>query len=629
MEDDRLWGKSQIPDAKIITQNNYLGNEKLLQKGSVMELLPEHILEYKRCRESIEYFAENYYTILVKGTQKELMQLWPIQREALQFFQDHNRVVLNASRQTSKTTMVVLFILWKLIFSDGIQQIGLLGNKYELAKLNLKKVQESFEDLPYFLKPFVEKCNESVIILDNKCLCRITSTSSTAFRGSTITSLIIDEAAFINANGQSGLDEEIMQSLTPTLEAAGDDSFCILISTPFGMNNVFARYFFKAKKYQKLLRDKPDATDEDKKGIKTKYKPFEILWSDHPKRDQDWYDDRIIEMGSEQAFFVEFGGSFDLGSNQKKLYDNDFKKEVESDKEDPMFTQTKDLSDVNDPRDKSLKVWEYAEPNHIYSAGVDVAEGVGGCSSTICITDITDLYDTKQVAEYACDSILVEDFALVCIDIFNRYNQCYATVENNGKGGGELITLLKKFHQYPKLICYHHDEKARDAMNKNGQVGITNHHNTKKKVISNVRHFINSRKRGGIRVKTITIRSEKLLEEMDTFIRHEGSGSGNGNWKRESQSVYDDRVDAFCYSLFPLHHDIVERYFNLSEPKFDDAMKPFHIVSEKMKGNGDTRREQMALPANNTTVNVSIYFGSSNTPINNPEDSDLDWLRNF
>ena len=630
MDTERLWGEGKVRDAKIITKNTYLGNENILQKGSVLEITPEHIVEFNKCKASIEYFAENYYTILVKGTQKELMKLWPIQRQALQYFQDNNRVVLNASRQTSKTTMVVLFILWKLLFSDGIQQIGLLGNKFELAKLNLKKVQESFEELPYFLKPFVEKFNESVLELDNKCLCRITSTSSTAFRGSTITSLIIDEAAFINANGQTGLDEEIMQSLTPTLDAAGKDSFCILISTPFGMNNVFAKTFFKAKKYSEVLKEKGDSvTDADVKGIKTDFRHFEILWSDHPERDQKWYDNKIIEMGSVHAFHVEFGGSFSLGSKLVKLYNNDYKKELEEDAIDPLFTQNKDLSDVNDPEDASLKIWEYARPDRIYSAGVDVAEGVGECSSTISVLDITDLYNITQVAEYACNTVLVEDFALVCLDVFNRYNQCYATVENNGKGGGELISLLKNSHKYPKLIAYHHDKKARSAMKKNRQFGVTNHHNTKKIIISNVRYFLNNRKKDGQRVKSITIRSYELLTEMDTFIRHEGVGSGNGKWARENQAVYDDRVDAFNLALLPLHSNLVEDYYTLLDPKFDDAMKPIHIMSEKITGKIDTRREQITLPANRTTHSPTIYFGNSVTVTPQYTKEENEWLTNF
>ena len=141
IENQVLWGDTQIPDARVITPNWIGDNEQLPQKGTEIEFLPEHYVEYKKCKDSIHYFAENYYTITVGGNEKELMKLWKIQKEALDSFIEHNRVVMNSSRQTSKTTLVVLFILWNLLFGDGLQKIGLLGNKYDLAKLNLDKVK--------------------------------------------------------------------------------------------------------------------------------------------------------------------------------------------------------------------------------------------------------------------------------------------------------------------------------------------------------------------------------------------------------------------------------------------------------------------------------------------------------
>lgn len=611
MVEEKLWGDNKIPDAIILKGEYYLGNERLLQDGSVLELTPEHYEEWMKCKNSIEYFAENYYTIITGGTQKSLMKLWPIQRKALRYFQKHNRVVLNASRQTSKTTMIVLFILWKLLFSDGIQKIGLLGNKFELAKLNLKKVQEAFEDLPFFIKPFVKKYNESVIELENECLVKISSTSSDAFRGHTINSLIIDEAAFINNGGQVGLDERIMQSLMPTLDASGDDSFCILISTPYGMNNVFAKYYFKAKKFE----------ETGDKEYQTKFKHFEILWSDHPDRDQDWYDAKVIEMGSEHAFYVEFGGSFSMGSKITRMYDNEIKKEIEQYMSDPLFTQNKNLEVDNDPEDTALKIWEYPQRGRIYVAGVDVSEGVGECSSTIEILDITNLYDIRQVAEYACNTILVEEFAHVCMELFNRYNECWATIENNGKGGGELISLLKHSYKYRKLVTYHFDRKKRNAMIANDQYGVVSHHNSKKICISNIRHFLNVR-------KCIKIRSEDLLREMDTFIRHEGTGSGNGTWSRENQSVYDDRVDAFNWAIFILHKNLVEDYFILADPKYDTAIKPIKIIKETLTSEGDPRREHLTIPENQRAPEISIYFGGV-TQNNYFPQNNSNFLENF
>ena len=613
MDDQVLWGDSQVPDARIITPNWYGDNENLPQQGSQVELLPEHLIELKKCKESIHYFAENYYTITVGGNEKQLMKLWDIQSDALTFFQENNRIVMNSSRQTSKTTLVVLFVLWNLIFGEGLQVIGMLGNKYELAKLNLSKVKEAYEYLPMFMKPHIERWNEQSIKFTSGNECKITSTSSTSFRGSTLTSLVIDEAAFVNEGGKADLDKEILQSLLPTLDAMGlgdsdDNSFCILVSTPYGMNNEFARLYHQAKEYME--------TQNPKK--RTPFRAFEMLWSDHPKRDQQWFEDKVAEMGSEEAFYVEFGGSFTMGDGAKRAIDNEIKNFIKENYiQDPILTQTKLLDYNNDEDDQSFKIWKFPERGRIYSAGVDVAEGVDGCYSTIEIFDITNLDRIEQVAEYRNNLISTAEFALVCLKVFNAYNQCWASVEQNNSGR-EVIYSLVMAHGYRKLTRYHTNATGLKRMKENDEFGIISHNSSKNKSVSNFRHFLNT-------AKCVIIRSATLLAELDGFIQEMGQ-SNNWKWHKQGGSdSYDDTVDAFSWCLFPLHSQHVRDYYDVEE--FNQYSKPISILGEVWVGM-DHRRDNIGMPINQNGNTPSIYTDQGALGFDQPA-FDLDWLQNF
>ena len=630
--DIQLWGDSQIADAVVVAENWYGDNERLPQTGTILHFLPEHGIEYQKCKESIHYFAENYYTITVGGNKKEVMKLWDIQKRALDFFKANNRVVMNSSRQTSKTTLVVLFVLWNLIFGEGQQNIGLLGNKFDLAKLNLDKVKEAYENLPLFLKPLIDRWNEKKILFINGNECKITSTSSDSFRGSTLTSLVIDECAFVNEGGKKDLDKDILQSLLPTLDAMGlgetpDNSFCILVSTPYGMNNEFARQYHKARAYEDEGFPEVDESDPNAKESKnaTNFRAFEMLWSDHPLRDDRWFRKKIVEMGSEEAFYVEFGGSFTMGDGAKRAIDNDVKEfQKDNNISKPIFTQTKLLDIDNDIDDDSLKIWEFPDRDRIYIAGVDIAEGTENCFSTVQVLDITDLGDIKQVAEYRNNTISVTEFPLVCLRIFNAYNQCFASIEHNSSGR-EVISSLVNAHGYTKLVRYHTNTEGLKRMVKNGEFGIVSHNSSKNKAVSNMRHFLNT-------VRCITLRSDTLLRELDGFIQVMGK---NNNWKWGKQGgsdSYDDTVDAFFWALLPLHAQLVETYYNIDE--FNKYSKPINILSE-VYTHTDHRKDNARMPINSSKIRTSIYTNDGSiTDYNGNEvigeqPFDIEWLQNF
>lgn len=605
----KLWGASQTPDAVVLVEDFDGTNRNIPLKNIVLAYNADHIVEIQRCKygykgqSGVEYFAENYYEITV-GVSRDLMELWPIQKEALRFFQNNQRVVMNAARQTSKSTLIRLYTLWTLCFSDDQQAIGMLANKFTTAKKSLKELKRAYEALPLFIKPAVRQTNESLFSLENNNLIRIESTNADALRGDTLTSLIIDEAAFINRGKTDGLDEEIMQSLLPTLDAAGDKSFCILISTPYGRNNVFAKLYHNSK---------DDVRDKRTGKPVTPFKHFEMLWSDHPARDDAWYIKTLSEMGHEK-FAIEFGGSFDLGSGLKKIIDapvRDFM--VDNCIQDPIMTQNWDLSVIDDLDDQSLKIWELPQEGHIYTAGSDIAEGTGNCDSTVEIFDITDLYDIRQVAEYKNNEITTPDYTLVCLKLFNTYNGCFAGVEGNNVGR-EVLEPLVKTHNYTNLYQIRPEKGSHQAMIKKGEYGFWSHNNTKKEAVTNARYFLNTR-------KCVTIRSKELLRQMDSFVPHKGKNN-NVNWAAENSSVKDDLVDAFNIALSGLHNKYVESYFTLTDPKFDSHSKPIKIAKQRKIN----KRDGMTININIDQTFISVY---TNDSVGQPPADNWDWLNSF
>ena len=634
MEDNTLWGLSQVPDAEVI-HGNYEGtNTRVPKIGTQLSMTREHVVELMRCKDDIKYFAEHYYTINV-GAKRELMQLWDIQKDALDHLENNKRVVINASRQTSKSTLLRLYLLHRLIFSSGQENIGMIANVFTFAKIFLKELKESYEYLPNFIKPNVLEYNMEKIVFANEngstgSSIIVQASGPNALRGTALTCVCIDEAAFINSGSKEKLDELILASVTPTLEAVDNNpdspvkSSFIMVSTPYGRDGVFASKYFEAEAHQKLIEEGKSESEIRELGKWSPWRKFDILWSDHPARGDQWYENKVAEIG-ERDFKIEFGGSFELGDSAPTIVS----KETVDVLEDgcivpPISTMNETLTETDHQHDKSFRVWVRPVKGRIYHAGVDVAEGVGGCYSTIEILDITDLKNIEQVAEYQSNSISPEDFAMVCVTLFNSYNQCWASVEKNNIGK-LLINLIANIHGYTKLVTLNASDKTTERDEGDKAYGINSHNNTKTYGVSAMKYYLNNTEQIG----NLKIHSEKLLDEMKTFVKTDSKNS-NVKWGRSSKDVHDDLVDAFMWCIMALHNKVVDRYYNLTFEGFNSKGYPIQIESAKYKNLGDGDRNSLFI---NQQKNANtMIFLSENEGFDGGitiHDPDMDWLQNM
>ena len=144
-------------------------------------------------------------------------------------------------------------------------------------------------EMDYSLKVYdvidVEDCNTFLITADN------IKVSNCCY---------IDEMAFIDN------DVEFYTSTYPVI-TSGSKTKVIITSTPNGMNLFY-----------KIWTDSVNGENE--------YKNYKVHWSEHPKRNQDWADIQIRQLG-QAKFDVEFNSlSFETKVN---IYANDKEEQLE------------------------------------------------------------------------------------------------------------------------------------------------------------------------------------------------------------------------------------------------------------------------------------------------------------
>ncbi len=499
----------------------YLNNENLPSQTTEFEWTPEMVLELKKCKQDIVYFAEKFFYIVDQNIgKKTIIKLYKAQKRVLKSLKRNSRVALCSSRQIGKTTLMTIFALYETCFEDD-KAVLIVANKEKTAKQTLDRIRTAYELLPNWIKPALKEYTKTRIKFANDSTIDISSTSSSTARGITASVLIIDEAAFIPPH----LMEQFHESVIPIVSAI-KNSKIFLISTPNGTHNIFYDTFTKAER-----------------GI-NQWKAEKIDWWEVPGRDEIWRQKAISDIGSEEAFDREFGNKFiETGESavDKTLLD------VMKRQCNPPTIINKDF----------YKVWKAPEKGHIYIFGVDVSDGVGSNASVIEIIDITDLTNIEQVAEYCNNKIEPYHFAKEIFDITHQWGMPYIMVERNSMGG-QVVDALIYTHKYSKLVAYNADKNDVE------KYGVYSHTNSKYESVTNMRYFMNS-------LQAVKINSIALIQELETFVKYP-----NGTWKKQGgDNVFDDRVMSFIWALFILHGPIIERYFNVLE--YDTRGKPLKI----------------------------------------------------
>mgnify|MGYP003639316973 CR=1 FL=1 len=451
----------------------------------------EVIKEIVKSGKDPTYFITNYCKI--SHPQRGLIpfKTYDFQDQLLEDFNDHRFNVVLKARQLGISTVTAAYIVWMMLFHKD-KNILVIATKLQTATNVVRKVKRIMKTLPAWLRiSEISIDNRTSFELGNGSQIKASSTSSDAGRSESLSLLVIDEAAHVEA-----LDE-LWAALYPTLSTGGR---CIALSTPNGVGNWFHKTCI-------------DADSNANNFYITK-----LLWDAHPDRDQLWYDKETKNM-SKRQIAQELECNFNV-SGETVVHPDDLEYY---------------LKGVTAPKyrtgfDRNYWIWEEYQEGSSYLISADIARGDGQDNSAFHIFKLETL---EIVAEYI-GKPNPDDYANMLYDAGKEYGGCMIVGENNNIGFAVLNKLIEKGYNN----VYHSTKSSHDYVDSlaaqwqsNVVPGFTTSSKTRPLVIAKMEEFM--------RNKIVKINSSRLLAEMKTFIWHNGK-------PQAMRSYNDDLVMSFA-----------------------------------------------------------------------------------
>ena len=494
----------------------YLGNKNLPVPETNFEWTPEMVEDLERCRKSILHFAKFFYIVnLDEG--KQAIKLYPYQKRILKALVDDRFNVVLASRQIGKTTILTIFALWMVCFTDDYRVL-LIANKEGTAINIFKRIRLAYEMLPNYLKPGVINYAKTGIELANGSSIGISTTTSDAARGESINCLLLDEAAFIPSEFMNDFWESVFPVIT-----ASKRSKVFMLSTPNGVGNLFYTTYTEAVKGANGWHSE------------------RVDWWEVPGRDEKWKEMTIRALGSQEAFDQEYGNQF--RSAGETPVDEVQLRTMEAEARDPILVD----------EEGTYKIYKERQELHFYTIGVDTGEGIGRANTVAQILDITDLTNIEQVAVYANNKLDPHHFAGVLVEKAREWGSPPLLIERNNCGA-QVVDALVHTHQYEGIVKYTPSMGTfTEKIETERRLGIFAHTNSKYNSMSNFRYWMNV-------LRCIKIYDKETIAEFRTYVRQ-----ANGVWKKQSDRYLDDRIEALIWAIFCLDGKVVEQYYEVIE----------------------------------------------------------------
>jgi len=516
--------------------------------------------EFVKCASDPTYFMRKYYMIQHPTRGRQRFDLYPFQEKTLTLLQKNDYVIINKSRQLGISTLVSAISLWMMLFNKD-KNILVVATTQATAKNMVTKVRFAYQNLPTWLKIGAQEDNRLSLRLVNGSQIKAVSGAGDATRSEAVSLLIMDEAAFIDRI------DDIFTAAQQTLATGGR---CIALSTPNGVGNWFHKTYTKAQKRE------------------NNFLPISLPWTVHPERDQTWRDQQTKELGVRNAAQE---CDCDFATSGATVID-------------PEIMTWYEMNMISEPverrlMDKSLWIWEYADPIKHYALVADVARGDGADYSAFHVIDIETV---TQVAEFKAQ-IDTREFANVLLSVANEYNQALLVVENANIGWDVLQTLIERgytnIHYSHRMETDSSFEKYIDRYDKNaGMVpGFTMTHKSRPLVIERLRDFVEN--------KVCSIRSVRLLEELRVFIWKNGK-------QQAMQGYNDDLVISFATAM----------YLRETSLRFKKTMDNLTVATLNSYNKSSTQQTTYL----NTYTNQSNPWQLSYYTANGEQKEDLTWL---
>ena len=473
------------------TTNRYLRNPTLRRANARVLLPKEAKREWKKCRDSIEYFAENYATLIHIDYGAVRVKLRDYQRELIRHIEKHRLTINTLTRQVGKSVVVAGIIIAHYAIFNESKRIGIIAHEKKLAADNLAKAKLIIQNLPEFLQPGVVRWNMGSVELENGCIIEAYAAEADSVRGQSFALLYLDEVAFIDSKNW----KEMWKAIYPVI-SSGRESKIIMTSTPNGPNH-----------YGDLWKNAI-------KGV-SKFKPFKTIWN--CVKERLYTDDGVFDDGEEWKQSQIADSSID-----------DFKQEHEGEFNGTQgtlidgFKLIKMYERADDPihhdRNNGVKVYDKPKEGNTYIMTVDVAEGRNMDYSSFSIIDVTQK-PFKQVVVFNNNRVSPIVLPAILFKWATKYNEAFVLVELNANGL-MVATDLQMDLEYENII----------PLNGNSDIdiGIKTTKRTKAIGCSTLKDLVEQ--------DVLNIVCKDTLNQLMKFVQ-----KGN-SWANENDSDHDDIV---------------------------------------------------------------------------------------
>lgn len=439
------------------------------------------------------YFIRKYVKIQhpVRGLID--FEMFDYQDDLIKDYQNNRFNIVLKARQLGISEITAAFAAWLMLFHRD-KNILVMASKAETAKNIIRKVQTCIKNLPKWLMlGEADIDNKMSVELSNGSRIKAIATTGDAGRSEAVSLLIVDEAAFIDRFG------ELWTGLYPTVQAGGR---AIILSTPNGVGN----------KYHQLYVDANNGEND--------FFSTELMWWRHPDRISDLEDDTFRPGFKTSSWFRNEIKSANMGAREvaqelECAFNASGDTVLSGEAIEQLHNGTLDPVERKH-WDRNLFVWWPRQVGRRYFITADPARGDGKDFSAAHVWDIDSM---EQQAEY-CGRVPTDEFARILCDLGNEYDKALLVVENNTIGMACL--------EHIKLLAYENVYYSCKGDNKPGMVvntywgaadtgfvpGFTTSQKTRPLIISKLEEYI--------RNKTMTIRSERFVEELSTFIWNNG-----------------------------------------------------------------------------------------------------------
>ena len=439
--------------------------------GEENEYTLEQFEELEKCSKDPVHFIQTYCRIQhpVRGAIN--FDLYDYQVEMIEAYLHKKSVVVLSARQTGKSTVSSMFLLWFAMFHFD-KTILIASNKNSGAMEMISRIQYAYQHVPSWLKPGVTEdgWNKHSMKFDNESRILSEATSENSGRGMSISLLYLDEFAFVPNN----IADEFWTSITPTLATGGD---CIMSSTPNGDINIFAQIWRGA-----LV---------DVNG----FYPIEVKWDQPPGRGEEFKEEQIAKLGERrwrQEYECEFLSSDALLIDSLVLIN--------------LSKAIKDITPEYQMRD--VVFWKKPTKGKTYLVGVDPSTGSG---NDFTVIEVVEFPSMIQVAEFRSNTMSSAEAYLVLKNVLTYLeaagSSVYFSVENNGVGEG-MIALYEADEHPPEFSEFVSEDGKK-------RLGMTTTKKVKMRACLNFKEMIEK--------NVIKLVSPMLVQELKEYTRKAGS----------------------------------------------------------------------------------------------------------